>query len=92
MNTQYVTWGAGFMDYDNDGWPDILYVTGHVYPEIEHNLGRTFKTPRIVYRNLGNGKFKDVSAQMGPESPSASPAAAAPLAIMTTMAIWTCSS
>jgi hypothetical protein len=67
VNTQYVNWGAGFMDYDNDGWPDIFHVTGHVYPEIEtYHLDATFKSPRIVYRNMGNGKFKDVSAQMGP--------------------------
>jgi hypothetical protein len=67
VNTQYVNWGAGFMDYDNDGWPDILHVTGHVYPEIEqYNLDAQFLSPRILYRNLGNGKFKDVSAQSGP--------------------------
>ena len=66
VNTQYVNWGAGFVDYDNDGWADIFHVTGHVYPEIEsYNLDAQFKSPRIVYRNLGNGKFKDVSAQMG---------------------------
>jgi hypothetical protein len=67
VNTQYVNWGAGFVDYDNDGWPDIFHVTGHVYPEIVlYRLDTPFKTPRIVYRNMGNGKFKDVSAQMGP--------------------------
>jgi hypothetical protein len=67
INTRYVNWGAGFVDYDNDGWPDIFHVTGHVYPEIEqYNLDAQFLSPRIVYRNLGNGKFKDVSAQMGP--------------------------
>ncbi len=65
--SQYVCWGAGFMDYDNDGWTDILYVTGHVYPEtIKYSVGPQFKTPRVVYKNLGNGKFKDVSAQLGP--------------------------
>jgi len=67
VNTQYVNWGAGFMDYDNDGWPDIFHATGHVYPEIvNYNLDTLFKTPRIVYRNQGNGKFKDVSSQLGP--------------------------
>jgi hypothetical protein len=66
LNTQYVNWGAGFIDYDNDGWPDILYVTGHPYPEVENaNIGSFFKSPRIVYRNLGNGKFQDVSSLMG---------------------------
>ncbi|MBI1940000.1 MAG: CRTAC1 family protein [Acidobacteria bacterium] len=67
VNTRYVNWGAGFVDYDNDGWPDIFHVTGHVYPEIEnYNLDSHLKSPRIVYRNVGNGRFKDVSAQMGP--------------------------
>jgi hypothetical protein len=67
INTRYVNWGAGFVDYDNDGWPDIFHVTGHVYPEItQYNLDAEFLSPRIVYRNLGNGKFKEVSAQMGP--------------------------
>jgi hypothetical protein len=67
VNTQFVGWGTGFADYDNDGWPDIIQVNGHVYPEIEkQNLGVTFKLPRVVYKNLGNGKFKDVSAHLGP--------------------------
>src|SRR5439155_18442327 len=67
VNTQYVGWGAGFLDYDNDGWPDILYVTGHVYPEIDnYKLDQKFRSPCVVYRNLGTGKFKDVSSQMGP--------------------------
>ncbi len=67
INSNYVAWGAGFIDYDNDGWADIVQVNGHVYPEIDkYNFGETFKNPRLVYRNLGNGKFKDVSAEMGP--------------------------
>jgi hypothetical protein len=65
-NTRYVCWGAGFMDYDNDGWTDVFHVTGHVYPEIEsYHLDAHFLSPRLVYRNLGNGKFKDVSKEMG---------------------------
>jgi hypothetical protein len=67
VNNQYVAWGCGFVDYDNDGWADIIQVNGHVYPEIEgHDTGQQFKNPRLVYRNLGNGRFKDVSAEMGP--------------------------
>ncbi len=63
----YVAWGCGFIDYDNDGWTDIVQVNGHVYPEIDnYNFGETFKNPRLVYKNLGNGRFKDVSSQMGP--------------------------
>jgi hypothetical protein len=63
----YVDWGAGFIDYDNDGWPDIFYVTGHAYPEVEGStIGSVYKSPRKVYRNLGKGKFEDASTQLGP--------------------------
>ncbi len=65
--SRYVNWGAGFLDYDNDGWPDILYVTGHAYPEVENaGIGSFYKSPRQVYRNLGNGKFQDRSSVLGP--------------------------
>jgi hypothetical protein len=67
INNTYVGWGCGFIDYDNDGWTDIIQINGHVYPEIDkYNFGETFKNSRIAYRNLGNGNFKDVSAAMGP--------------------------
>jgi enediyne biosynthesis protein E4 len=67
VNNRYVAWGCGFVDYDNDGWPDIIQVNGHVYPEIDkYNFDQTFKNPRLVYKNLGNGRFQDVSAEMGP--------------------------
>ena len=66
VNNQYVAWGCGFVDYDNDGWADIIQVNGHVYPEIAgHEIGQSFKNPRLVYKNLGNGQFKDVSSGMG---------------------------
>ncbi len=67
INQRYVAWGCGFVDYDNDGWPDIIQVNGHVYPEIDqHDFGQTFKNPRLLYKNMGDGRFKDVSAEMGP--------------------------
>ncbi len=66
-NKGYVAWGCGFIDYDNDGWPDIVQVNGHVYPQVDaYKFGESFKNPRLVYRNLGNGHFEDVSSQMGP--------------------------
>lgn len=67
MNSQYLGWGCGFLDIDNDGWPDILYVNGHVYPEIDR-LGKSvgYRQPKILYRNRGNGKFEDVSKLSGP--------------------------
>ena len=67
INHSYVAWGCGFIDYDNDGWPDIVQINGHIYPEIDkYDFGETFKNPRLVYRNLGNGRFSDVSSEMGP--------------------------
>jgi enediyne biosynthesis protein E4 len=64
--SKYVGWGAAFMDYDNDSWPDIFFVTGHTYSGIKKDGVDTFYSPRIVLKNLGNGKFMDVSEQLGP--------------------------
>jgi hypothetical protein len=67
VNNRYVAWGCGFIDFDNDGWADLLQVNGHVYPEVDrYQFGESFKNPRIAYRNLGNGHFKDVSSELGP--------------------------
>jgi hypothetical protein len=67
INNGYVAWGCAFLDYDNDGWADLMQINGHVYPEIEnHPIGQTYKNPRLVYRNMGNGHFTDISSQMGP--------------------------
>ena len=67
LNTQYLGWGVMFFDMDNDGWPDILIANGHVYPEVDTaHLGATYKEPRVVYWNQGNGKFKDISRTAGP--------------------------
>jgi enediyne biosynthesis protein E4 len=66
-HTPYVQWGTGLVDLDNDGWPDIFTVTGNVYPEVEKYFkDYPHKSTRLVYRNLGNGRFKDVTAQSGP--------------------------
>jgi len=64
---RHVEWGAGLVDLDNDGWQDLLYVTGNVYPEIERQMpDYPHKGPRIVFRNRGRGSFEDVSATSGP--------------------------
>ena len=56
-----------FFDFDNDGWPDLLLVNGHVYPEVDsQHLGSTFQEPRILYHNNGNATFTDISADAGP--------------------------
>ena len=67
INADALGWGAMFADIDNDGWPDLLVVNGHVYPEVDSaRLGATFREPRFLYHNLGNGKFTDVSKTSGP--------------------------
>jgi len=64
---RWVGWGCGFADFDNDGWPDILLVNGHVFPELDGaGLGSTFLQPRVLYRNLRGQRFEDVSARAGP--------------------------
>jgi hypothetical protein len=67
QNTQYLGWGVMFFDFDNDGWPDLLLVNGHVYPEVDsQHLGSSFREPKILYHNNGNGTFTDISASAGP--------------------------
>jgi enediyne biosynthesis protein E4 len=56
-----------FLDLDNSGWLDILAVNGHVYPQVNSaRLGATYREPRLLYQNLGDGTFKDISKQSGP--------------------------
>jgi hypothetical protein len=65
-HTQYLGWGCGFFDMDNDGWPDILICNGHVYPEVEQlRTEAGYPQQKILYRNLRNGHFEDVSLQGG---------------------------
>jgi len=67
LHTQYLGWGTMFFDADNDGWPDLLLVNGHVYPEVDkQHLGSNYEEPRIFYHNNGNGTFTDLSASAGP--------------------------
>ena len=67
VETRYVCWGAGILDLDNDGYPDLFMTTGHVYPEVEKKLPQyPNKTPRAVFRNLGQGVFEELVDQAGP--------------------------
>jgi enediyne biosynthesis protein E4 len=65
--TKYVDWGAGMPDLNNDGWADIVYVTGNVYPEVERHFKQyAYRGPRVIFLNDGQGRFVDVTAEAGP--------------------------
>jgi enediyne biosynthesis protein E4 len=66
LHTKYLGWGCGFFDMDNDGWPDILICNGHVYPEVEQLTTEAgYAQRKLLYKNLRNGHFEDVSLQGG---------------------------
>jgi enediyne biosynthesis protein E4 len=66
VNRKYLGFGAGFSDFDNDGWLDIFLANGHVYSQIANRgLYLSYKQPRLLYQNLHNGRFKDISAHAG---------------------------
>ena len=67
VETRYICWGVGLEDFDNDGWPDLLLVTGNVYPGIEGDLPNyPYRTPPMLFRNLGTGRFEQLLEQAGP--------------------------
>jgi hypothetical protein len=68
FNLKYLSWGGGFFDYDNDGWPDLFIANGHVYPELEsHGHPESpYRQRNLLYHNSGNGRFEDVTSIAGP--------------------------
>jgi hypothetical protein len=64
---RYVSWGDGIVDLDNDGYPDIFWVTGNVYAEVERvNPRFPFKGPRVLFRTRGDGTFARINDEAGP--------------------------
>jgi enediyne biosynthesis protein E4 len=65
---RFINWGTALVDLDNDGYPDILSVTGTVYPELEPVYPKyPRRGPRLVFRNLGNGRFAELGEEAGPD-------------------------
>lgn len=66
-STSFVGWGTGFLDVDNDGLADLFWATGHIYPEVEQlKTDIHYRDHAILYRNLGGGKFTDITGLAGP--------------------------
>ena len=63
---RYVGWGDAFFDFDNDGWPDLFLVNGHVYPQVDSLIALKYREPKLLFLNQHNGTFKDVSKLVGP--------------------------
>jgi hypothetical protein len=67
VETRFVSWGAGIVDLDNNGLPDLFWVTGSVYPEVEKKLPQyPYRTPPVLFRNLGSRRFEELFAEAGP--------------------------
>ena len=79
IHTNYLGWGVAFVDVDHDGWKDLFMVNSHVYPSIG-SLGAAspYRQKKLVYWNIRNGAFIDISGSAGPGvgSPSSARGAA----------------
>jgi len=66
VENRFVCWGAGMADFDNKGFPDLLVVAGHTFPEVEKRHSEfPAKDPRMLFRNLGHGQFEELADQAG---------------------------
>ena len=62
----WVKWGTAFIDVDNDGWLDLIAVTGHVYPQVDSlSSGGGYREPKMLHLNQKDGTFCDASDQAG---------------------------
>ena len=75
VNTRWLGWATAFVDLGNDGWLDLFLANGHVYPEVAQlKTEAAYAQRKVVYLNRGNGRFEDVTEQLG--APATTPRAA----------------
>jgi hypothetical protein len=66
LSMPYVGWGTGFVDFDNDGLPDILMANGHIYPEVDSVPNEVrYREPFLLFHNMGNKIFEEIAAGSG---------------------------
>lgn len=64
---QFLGWGVAFVDVDDDGWSDLVIANGHVYPEVQNRpVGDQYLEPTLLFRNLANGRFANLTSLAGP--------------------------
>jgi hypothetical protein len=64
--TPFLGWGTGFLDYDNDGFLDLFFANGHVYPGVDkQNWSTTWAQRPVLFRNLNGSKFEPVAPATG---------------------------
>src|SRR5579863_87744 len=66
VSIPFLGWGVGFIDFDNDGWLDLLFVNGHIYPAADRfDWGTSYSERPLLFRNLRDGKFEAVPPVKG---------------------------
>jgi len=68
VSLPFVGWGDAFLDYDNDSWPDIIVVNGHVYPQMEQvkfGASAGYRQRKLLFHNRGDGTFDEVASRYG---------------------------
>jgi enediyne biosynthesis protein E4 len=66
ISSPFLGWGTGFIDYDNDGWLDLMFVNGHIYPAADRlDWGTSYRQRPLLFRNLHDGKFEEVRPVKG---------------------------
>lgn len=66
ITVPYMGWGTGCVDFNNDGWPDLFVVNGHVYPQVDSlQAGAKYRQRKLVFQNQKDGTFRDISNSVG---------------------------